>query len=142
MTYKVGDRVEYVPHLCHAFNCNGNNEYPWVIALRKNPRYEKDAITGERMVVEDLEELEEGRLHRNVLAGIHQAPNINEAKALLVPMRPTKLWPAVVRGVSDDGTLDLDIESNIGRGMNTLHYDRVPIDESGSTPHSCRRKEK
>lgn len=136
--YKVGDVVEYLPHMCHAFNHNGNNEYPWVIGMKKNPHYEEHPHTGEKVLVEDVVELEESRLHRHVLPGIAQAPNPGEERKKLVPLRPTKPWRAVVRGVRDDG-LDLDIDSNIGVGMITLHYDGVPVDESGTTPHSCRK---
>lgn len=137
--YQFGDRIEYVPHVCHAFNCNGNNEYPWVIGQKQPPRAEQDPVTGEIRTVEHLVELDEGRLHRNVLPFVSQAPDAADHSRRLVPLRPVKPWPAVVRQVHDDGTLDLDIESNIGVGMVTLHYDRVPVEESGQMPHSCRK---
>jgi len=133
--YRVGDEVWYLPHMCHAFNCNQNNEYPWVIGMKQNLRLETNEETGERVTVEDLVELDEGRFHRQVLPGIVGFP---EHRDKVVPLRPRKPWRAVVRRVREDGTLDLDIDSNVdGGGMITLHYDRVPIDESATVPHSC-----
>lgn len=137
--YTVGDVVEYLPHVCHAFNCNANNEYPWVIGLKKNPHYELNPQTGENEIVEDVVELDEGQLHRTVLPGIHHSPSPKEGRGKLVPLRPQRAWPARVIAVEPDGTVDLDIASNIGSGMITLHYRNVPIDESGSKPHTCRK---
>ena len=141
MKYKVGDKVEYVPHMCHAFNCNQNNEYPWVIGMKVNPQYKDNPHTGEKELVEDVVELDEGRLHRTVLPGIFVEPESGLTRKKLVPLRPVKPWLAIVRGLHGDA-LDLDIDSNVGSGMITLHYDRVPVDESGLAPHSCRRVEK
>ena len=135
----IGDRVWYVPDMCHAYNCNLNNEYPWTIGFRQNPHYEENPDTGERELVEDVLELEEGHLHRVVLPAVHRHPNPKEERIKLVPLRPGKPWPAVVRKVNSDGTLDLDIDSNVGVGMVTLHYDRVPLDENKDTPHTCHR---
>lgn len=134
----VGDSVEYMPHICHAYNGNQNNEYPWVIGQKRNPHYETDPKTGEKVLVEDIVELDEGHLHRNVLPLISRAPDIREERKKLVPVRPKNPWPAVVRSINDDGTVDLDIVSNVGVGMVTLHYNRVPVDVDGKIPHSCR----
>lgn len=137
--YKVGDVVEYLPHACHSFNCDGNNVYPWVIGVKQNPHYEENPETGEKVVVEDVVEIDEGKLHRSILPGIAQAPNSREERARLVPLRPRKPWRAVVTRANPDGTVDLDVESNVGSGMVTLGYPGVPIDETGRTPHTCRR---
>ena len=136
---KVGDVVEYLPHICHAFTPDENNQYPWVIGLRQNPHYEENPRTGEKEVVEDIVELEEGHLHRSVIPQIGHSPNPRDQKSKLVPIRPKKPWRGIVQHVHADGTVDLDVESNIGRGMVTLHYAKVPIDEAGRTPHSCRK---
>ena len=133
----IGDRVLYLPHANHSFNCNHNNEYPWVIGLKQNPHYETNKNTGDRDIVEDIVELEEGYLHRTVLPSIFNSPNPREERKKLVPLRPGRPWPAVVRGINADGTVDLDIASNVGSGMLTLHYNRVPLDETRSLPHSC-----
>lgn len=137
--YQVGDKVEYLPHVCHAFTPDSNNRYPWAIGLKQNPHYVENPQTGEKEIVEDVVEIDEGRLHREVLPGIGHAPNPRDQKGLLVPLRPKTPWLAVVSRVHPDGALDLDVESNVGRGMVTLHYHRIPVDETGQTPHSCRK---
>jgi len=138
--YQVGTEVEYLPHECHSLNYNQNNEYPWVIGKKQNPRYETNPQTGVQELVEEVEEVEEGRLHRTVIPNIHRSPNGSEERKRLVPLRPRHPWPAKVTRVNPDGTLDLDILSNIGNGMVTLGYRKVPVDETGRIPHSCRRK--
>lgn len=138
--YQVGDVVEYLPHVCHAFNCNANNEYPWVIGLKQNPRYVINPSTGEQEVVEDVVEVDEGHLHRAVLPNLLNAPDSREQRKRLVPLRPKRPWKAVVTEVNPDGTLDLDINSNVGTGMITLGYAKVPVDETGKLPHSCRKE--
>lgn len=134
----VGDEVWYVPHICHAFNCNANNEYPWVIGMKQSPHYEIDKDTGEEKLVEDVKELDEGNLHRVVLPALDRSPNPKEARKNLVPLRPSKPWRAVIRKVNPDGTVDLDVDSNIGSGMTTLHYNRIVLDDS-KKPHTCHR---
>ena len=134
---QVGDEVQYLPHVCHAFNCDQNNEYPWVIGLRANPRYETNPATGEKELVEDVIEVDEGTLNRTVLPGIHRMPDQSQERKRLVPLRPKKPWKALVTKVNEDGTMDLDVTSNVGNGMLTLHYCRVPVDGSGKVPHSC-----
>ena len=139
-SYQVGDVVEYLPHVCHAFNCNANNEYPWVIGERKNPRYERDPVTGEEKLVEDVVELDEGKMHRNVLPFLQHLPNPKEERQRYVPLRPKRPWKALVTKVNPDGTVDLDVESNVGSGMLTLHYKSIAVDETGQVPHTCRKK--
>ena len=134
----VGDTVEYLPHICHAFTADGNNQYPWVIGLRQNPHYETNPQTGEKEIVEDIVELDEGHLHRSVIPRLMNAPNPRDQKSLLVPLRPKNPWRAVVQQIHEDKSADLAIESNIGRGMVTLHYAKVPLDATGRTPHSYR----
>lgn len=139
--YQIGDAVEYLPHVCHAFNANLKNEYPWVFGLKQNPHYEADPMTGEQKIVEDVVELDEGRLQRSVLPMLRNSPDPKEGMKRLVPLRPKAPWPAVVTETHSDGTVDLDVKSNVGDGMVTLHYRNVPIDKSARTPHTCRRKE-
>lgn len=138
-SYQVGDVVEYLPHICHAFTPNANNEYPWAIGLKHNPHFVENPATGEKELVEDVLEIEESKLHREVLGQVRNAPDPRDQRGKLVPLRPKKPWRAVVRGVHTDCTLDLEVESNVGKGMVTLHYARVPVDESGMAPHSCRK---
>lgn len=142
VTYFVGDVVEYLPHVCHAFTPDPNNRYPWVIGMKQNPRYEENPNTGARELVEDIVEIDEGRLHREVLPHVGRGPNPTDVKGRLVPLRPRNPWAATVTAVHPGGrTVDLDVDSNVGRGMITLHYARVPVDEAGMTPHTCRKKE-
>lgn len=138
---RVGEQVLYVPHTSHSFNCDLNNRYPWVIGLRQNPHYKTNPETGEKELIEDVVEIEEGHLHRSVLPGICRHPNPKEERKRLVPLRPNSLWPAVVRRVHADGSADLDIDSNVGNGMVTLHYSRVPCDPEVQTPHSYSRRQ-
>ena len=135
-SYHVGDVVEYLPHECHAFNCNTKNEYPYVVGMKSNPHYETNPTTGRQEVVEDIVEIDEGYLHRSVLPQVRNAPNPKDQKSNLVPLRPQNPWSAVVRAVNDNGTLDLDIASNVGGGI-TLHYNGVPVDKDRRMPHSC-----
>jgi hypothetical protein len=137
---QVGDEVWYLPHECHAYNCNANNEYPWVVGERKNPHYEENPDTGEKELVEDVVELDEGFLHRVTLPTIHRSPDPREAKKRLVPLRPAKPWKAIVCNVNPDGTVDLNVESNQGVGMITLGYKNVPLDETKAVHHTCHRK--
>ena len=136
---QVGDVVEYLPHVAHAFNCNQNNEYPWVLGLKQNPHFAVNPITGEQEMIEDIVELDEGHLQRSILPSIYNSPNPREEIKKLVPLRPKKPWKATVVNVNKDGTLDLDIDSNMGSGMVTLQYKRVPIDGTGRIPHTCRK---
>ena len=137
--YQVGSKVWYVPHICHAFNCNLNNEYPWTVGLKKNLHYQENQDTGEKELVEDIVEVEEGQLHRNVLPLIHRSPEPREERKRLVPLSPKNPWRATIERVHTDGTVDLDIESNVGNGMVTLQYSRIPVDEAGKTPHTCHK---
>ena len=135
---QVGDRVWYVPHMCHAFNCNLNNEYPWVVGIKQNPHYEENRDTGEKELTEDIVEVEEGQLHRAVLPLVHRHPTPREERKRLVPLHPKNPWRAVVCRVHENGTVDLDIESNVGAGMVTLQYNRIPVvDRAGIEPHTC-----
>jgi hypothetical protein len=136
---EVGDEVNYLPHECHAYNCNANNEYPWVIGERKNPHYEENPDTGEKELVEDVVELDEGNFHRVVLPAINRSPDPKEARKRLVPLHPKKPWKAVVSNVNSDGTVNLDVESNVGTGMTILHYVNVPLDEAKKSHHTCHR---
>lgn len=137
--FTVGDEVEYFPHMCHGLNCNHSNEYPWVFGLKQNPHHVVNKNTGQPEVVEDIVEVEEGRLHRAILPGIRVSPDPSEHMKKLVPLRPKRPWKAKVAGVNSDGTLDLEVESNIAPGMITLGYRGVKVDESGLVPHSCRK---
>lgn len=135
--YTVGKKVLYLPHICHSLNCDHNNEYPWVIGIKQNPRLEKNPETGELETVEEVVEVDESKLSRTVLPSVINAPNPKEQHQKIVPLRPRKPWPAVIIATNKDNTLDLDILSNVGSGMVTLQYRHVPIDETRSKPHSC-----
>ena len=58
----------------------------------------------------------------------------------LVLIRPVKPWPATVREVNPDGTMELDVVPP-NRGV-TLHVARIPVKETDKTPHSCHRVKK
>src|SRR5258708_2684453 len=105
---KAGDEVWYIPHACHAYNPNGNNQYPWVVGMKQSPHYVDNPDTGEKELVEDIVEIDEGHLHRVVLPAIDRSPDPREARKKLVPLRPKKPWHAVVRSVNADGTVSLD----------------------------------
>lgn len=135
----VGEVVNYVPHECHAYNCDSNNHYPWVIGIKKPARYEVDPNTGQQELVQDVVELDEGHLHRVVLPAMNRAPNPRKAREDLVPLRPKKPWKAVITKVHPDGSVDLDVDSNVGTGMITLHYSKVKLGDLG-TPHTCHRR--
>ena len=137
--FQPGDVVSYVPHVSHSFNCNLNNEYPWVIGLKQDPHYEQNPDTGEKELVEDIVPIEEGHLHRVVLPSIHRHPNPREERKKLVPLHPGKPWRAVVRCINEDGTVDLDVDSNVGVGMVTLPYNKVKVDEDKTLPHTCHK---
>lgn len=136
---QVGDTVWYVPHISHAFNCNQNNEYPWAIGMKKNPHYEENPDTGEQELVEDIVEVKEGDLHRNVLPHVFRHPNPKEERKKLIPLRPKNPWRATITALNPDGTANIDIDSNIGAGMVTLHYRNVPHDPQAQTPHSWHK---
>lgn len=137
--FTVGEQVEYFPHMCHGLNCNHSNEYPWVFGLKQNPHYIINNKTGQQEMVEDVVEVDEGRLHRAVLPGIRNSPDPTEQSKKLVPLRPKRPWKAIVAAVNQDNTLDLEVESNIAPGMITLAYRNVQVDDTGLTPHSTRK---
>ena len=127
----VGDKVRYVPEICHAFE-KGADGYPW--AIGKLEWQSKGDGTRERVPVEvtDPKQLDA------LMASARRSANRIQA----VPMRPIRSWPAVVRAVSEDGKVaNLDVTSP--RGGVTLHYDTIPVVTPGGdlVPHTCYPEE-
>lgn len=69
-------------------------------------------------------------LDRNQLGKYAWAANVVPEKIRSTPreairwLHPQTRWPATVRGVNEDGSLDLDIQNLTMPGV-TLHYDKI-----------------
>lgn len=128
----TGDKVRYVPEVCHAFEKDGAGNYPW--AIGKLEWQSKGDGTREQVPVE----ITDGKQLDTFMASARRSGNRNKP----VPMRPVATWPAIVRKVSEDGkTAHIDVTSP--RGGVTLHYDNVPVVAGGGTlaPHTCYPEE-
>lgn len=132
MTFKVGDKVNYVPDMTHALEKGPNGDYPWVIGVKRVRR-----VNGRPTeVVEELE----GKPLEDYLAALRRSPKADEERKKLVFLRPNTTWPATVVAVHDDGTVDLDIKSNVG-GV-TLNYTNIELDDNAEQFHSFHVTEK
>ncbi len=135
---QVGDKVLYVPHVCHALNQNPlTKDYPWVFGDRAGrprlPAYKRQDDGSDPDKPYELEGKELQRFLTEVKG--------SDRRDRIVFIRPKELWPATVRAVNPDGTVNLDVTSNVG-GF-TLHYNNVKIDREPGTPtiekhHTCR----
>ncbi len=135
---QVGDKVQYVPHVCHALSRAIDGSYPWAIGRRGRPkmvRQGRNIAPAEEPG--EVEELVDKDLH-DYLAEIRRSPQQQNMRGALVMLRPLKTWNAVVRAVNDDGTVDLDITDGTHSGV-TLHYDKVPVTplRAFANPHNA-----
>lgn len=119
----VGGAAFYLPSIDHATNANQAGQFPWVLGVKTH--------TGE------VKELAGKALADHLRWLKRQGRNPIAENKRLVPVRPGAPWPAKVTAVNDDGTVNLDIQSNNG-GV-TLHYDGVPVDPTKQEPHSCHQ---
>lgn len=128
---KPGDRVDYVPHPCHALQKDSlTGDHPWVLGVRHT---RNRLVQGRAEVYEEIEELQDKRVEE-YLGYLKRHPSPDEERKNLVLVRPNACWPAVVRAVNGDGTANLDVRSH--QGGVTLHYDRVPLDPAGTAAHT------
>lgn len=125
---RVGDRVWYVPHLCHAFDMDTLGDYPWVLG-REAP--------GRGNGAKEVKEL----TNKEVTAAMSSSRGSGvSSRSKLTPLRPRVLWSAVIAAVNEDGTADLDIQYHLP-GV-THQYAGVPYaDKSKNLPHTWHPKE-
>lgn len=127
---QVGDKVLYVPHACHAFHQDRlTSAWPWVVGKRawvpktdsRGKPVFKDGMPQTHAVVQEMTDED---LNSLSLKRTENPVAFSEEFKLVVPVRPKELWPATVTGVNENGTVNLDVESNVG-GV-TLHL-TVPV---------------
>ncbi len=103
----IGDKVSYVPDLCHAddLDAQGNYCYNWV----KKVKIGKD--------VQEIPATKADVSRRDPRAG------------LVYPTTPTKMWPATITALSEDGlTASLDIQHPHGHklGYTGRKFSEIP----------------
>jgi hypothetical protein len=146
---KIGDKVFYVPHICH-----GTPETDtWVVGIKRIKHSRKLDAASQQVtnppqshhipgipqppitpkLIEEIEELHGDKLDQH-LEILRSHPNAEEERKKLVYIRPNVRWNAVITQVHGDASVDLDIESNVS-GM-TLHYSKIIRDPTKNTPHS------
>lgn len=118
---QVGDQVKYVPAMCYARDPNPGGGYPWDMG-RKIVRRENNQM------VEVIEKVTGNELGKLVATAKRGGAN------KLVLIAPNCVWNAVVTAVNEDGTVNLDVQSNNG-GV-TLHEDNVKISDA-KEPDTC-----
>lgn len=141
---RKGDKVNYCPHMIHGIQPDHNGDRPWEYGRRLHSRdvrlpkhVKRDTITrgGEEFEVEVLD----GNRLNQYIEFIKRHPNKDEESKNLIPLRPRVLWPAVVKQVNDDGTVNLSIHC-VPTGAE-LHYDNVPVSDVSEVdvhaPHTC-----
>ena len=129
---KVGDKVNYVPHPCHAHQFLPGTGFPWVFGWKTGKR-NKDGT-------DEVVELnnEEVRIKLNHVRRQSPERAISE-NAKLVMLRPNGFWSATITALNEEGgkvtSVNLDIKDGISGA--TLHYRKVTIDDKGAVPHTC-----
>ena len=127
---KVGERVLYVPDVIHATKPGPSGAYPFVVGKKiQRPK----VVRGQVDMQTSVEELTHGETV-DFFDQISKSPNPRQALDAVQFLRLNEAWPAVVRKTREDGSCDLDVTSNNG-GV-TLHYDRVPFDQTGTIHHT------
>ncbi len=128
-----GDKVLYVPDQVHARQRDRDGAYPWVFGW-KTGRKVIDT-TGAR--TDEVVELDAAETSLKIAHIRRQTPARQESESTkLVFIRPNIRWQATVKLVDEEaGTANLDVID--GTTGTTLHYNGVPIDDSGKAPHSC-----
>lgn len=124
---EVGDAVKFIPGKEFALQRNQTGgphgpagSYPWVLGRVKGA----DVL---ELTDKDAEKF---------LDFIRRAPDVKMALRQLALVRPKHSWPATVTAVHEDGTVDVDVQSNMG-GV-TMHLTNVPIgDVADPEPHTC-----
>ncbi len=124
---KVGDAVCYVPDACHARIKDHRGDYPWVFGRR---------VQGRGRETEDAVEELSARETAEFLAYAANSPDPRREQRSLVLLRPRVVWPAKVKTVHDDGTVDIDVDQ--GNGV-TLHLAGVAHDPAKKKPHTYHR---
>ena len=142
---RKGDKVFYCPHMIHGTQADCNGDRPWVYGRRlhnhdvKLPKHVKREVVSRDGEEFEVEVLGGNRLGQ-YLEFVKRHPNKAEESKNLVPLRPNVLWPAKVKKVNDDGTVDLAILCKPTGAE--LHYDNVPVTDLKKTdafhaPHTC-----
>ena len=134
---KVGDVVEYLPHVCHAQNrCRVTGDFPWVMGLKRVRINDSTTPPTKEQYVEELSDNDLAK-YFGWLKRTH--PDMAEKeKKNLVFIRPKAPWSAKVVAVNADGTVDLAIASN--QGGVTLNYQNIQVvDVESTTHHTCRK---
>lgn len=134
----IGDQIGYVPSSTYAMHPNqvngphgAVNDFPWVFGLL--PEFSvKDGETKPKELTQQEAQ--------QFITQLKRHPNPSEQRKRLVFLRPCVAWPAVVTLVNEDGTVNIDIQSN--QGGFTLHERNVKIDSTKKTPHTCHLLEK
>jgi hypothetical protein len=127
---KEGDKVFYVPHLCHAHEKDARGVRPWAIGVTVT---HTKVTKGKVHILESVHELEGLDLER-YLEAIRKSPIPGEELKKISYLRPQRLLEAVIDEVNPDGTCDLKVRSNVP-GV-TLLYRGLSFDPDGQTPHS------
>ena len=137
---KPGDDVQYVPDAIHALHKNHHGDYPWVLGrrivnrarLKTAPENIIKCRRGEEVF--DCEVLE-GKRVEEYLGFVRRSPDPAKEAKNIVLIEPKELWPAKVKAVNEDGTVNLEIHS--GRHGAVHHCDNVPVDNTRKEPHTC-----
>jgi hypothetical protein len=122
---EIGDKVQWVPSIDHHLEfVPWANLYAWEHTVTRRAKY--PAKVGEEVVqsVTDIRKAINASAKKN-----------RQPLEALTPTKPQTTYPAVVKAISEDGTVSLDITSPIG-GI-TLHYDNVLVDPNGA-PGTCK----
>lgn len=117
----LGDNVLYSADKCHAYQIDRNGNYCF--------KFKAKYSNGEIKDVKDVE-------LPKYIAMVKSTPHMS---GTLIPDRPREMWDAIVTGVNEDGTLNLDIKDP--NGFATHHCNNVPFDPTKKKPHSWHLKE-
>jgi hypothetical protein len=131
---KPGDRAWYLPDVVFSRSQDRlTGDYPWAFGKRTRQRGPggRGEAEGEVVELSPRDTAEHLRVAGRSPAGAGEHRR-------LVPLRPSTRWPAVVRSVNDDGTVNLDVASQNG-GV-TLHIDNLPVAPPHEpwSGHTCR----
>lgn len=111
---KVGDKVNYVPDMCHALT---SWPMPWAVG-RKDRKGKVEELTGPE-------------LERAIVDLKRKKTTLD--KEGLVLLRPTTTWPAVITAINGS-EVSIDVDQPFT--PTTLHV-TVKVDDTGVCPHTC-----
>ncbi len=117
---ELGDKVSYVPDLCHAFEQDATGVFTWKMGIKRESR--KGRTT--EFTVDPLTD-EEVKVFKNRKGDLSRLSFIS----------PNLIWTGTVTGINDDGSVNLDLPGS--NAAVTLHYSNVKVDPSGTVPHTC-----